>query len=234
MDAARRDNLREESDAGLVRLLVAGNHDAMTVIFDRYYRLVMSVALRMLHNVAEAEDVVQIVFTRFFEKATLFDATKGNLGTWLLQYAYGRTINHKRSLNARHFYNQVPLDEMDHDSLPTTYLRAFDLDPRAAARLVEQILSMLNEKQRFVIERVFFEGVKISEVASQTGEPLGNLLHAYYRGIEKLRRFVRETHHIVSQGETSGESRFPWRQKAAKSSGPLRGDAQITKSLPLS
>ncbi len=38
-------------------------------------------------------------------------------------------------------------------------------------------------KQRFVIKRVFFEGVKISEVASQTGEPLGNLLHAYYRGI---------------------------------------------------
>ena len=49
MDAARPDNLRQESDAELVRLLVAGNHDAMTVIFDRYYRLVMSVALRMLH-----------------------------------------------------------------------------------------------------------------------------------------------------------------------------------------
>ena len=230
MDAARPDDLQQESDAELVRLLVAGNHEAMTVIFDRYYRLVMSVALRMLHDVAEAEDVVQIVFTGFFEKANLFDATKGNLGTWLLQYAYGRTINHKRRLNARHFYNQVPLDEMDPDSLPATYLHALDLDPRAVARLVEQILPRLNEKQRFVIERVFFEGVKISDVASQTGEPLGNLLHAYYRGIEKLRRLVRETHHVVSQGETSGESRFPWRQKAAKSSGSLRGEVQIAKS----
>ncbi len=119
---------------------------------------------------------------------------------------------------------------MDPDSLPATYLHAFDLDPRAVARLVEQILPRLNEKQRFVIERVFFEGVKISEVASQTGEPLGNLLHAYYRGIEKLRRFVRETHHVVSQGETSRESRLPWRQKAAKSSGSLRGEVQIAKS----
>ncbi len=230
MDAARQDNLQQESDAELVRLLVAGNHDAMTVIFDRYYRLVMSVALRMLHNVAEAEDVVQIVFTHFFQKANLFDATKGKLGTWLLQYAYGRTINHKRSLNARHFYNQVALDEMDPDSVPSTYLHAFDLDPRAAARLVDQILPRLNEKQRFVIERVFFDGVKISEVASQTGEPLGNLLHAYYRGIEKLRHFLRETDHAASHRETSGERQSPWHRKAAKASGSLRGEVQIAKS----
>ena len=230
MDAARPDNLRQQSDAELVRLLVAGNQDAMTVIFDRYYRLVMSVSLRMLHDVAEAEDVVQIVFTHFFQKASLFDATKGNLGTWLLQYAYGRTINHKRRLNARHFYNQVPLDEMDPDSLPATYVHAFDLDSRTAARLVEQILPRLNDKQRFVIERVFFEGVKISEVASPTGEPLGNLLHAYYRGIEKLRRFLCETHHAASHEETSGERQSLWRRKAAKASGPLRGEVQIAKS----
>ena len=63
MDVARPNGLEHCSDADLVRLLVAGNHEAMTVIFDRYYRLVMSVAIRMLHDVAEAEDVVQIVFS---------------------------------------------------------------------------------------------------------------------------------------------------------------------------
>jgi RNA polymerase sigma-70 factor (ECF subfamily) len=230
MDAVRLDNLRQESDAELVRLLVAGNHDAMTVIFDRYYRLVMSVALRMLHDVTEAEEVVQIVFTQFFQKASLFDATKGNLGTWLLQYAYGRTINHKRSLNARHFYDQVPFDETDLDSRPATYLHAFDLDPRDARRLVEQVLPRLNAKQRFVIERVFFEGVKISEVASQTGESLGNLLHDYYRGIEKLRRFLSETRHEAADEEISGETRLPWRRTTRKASRSLRGEVQIAKS----
>jgi RNA polymerase sigma-70 factor (ECF subfamily) len=141
---------------------------------EQLWKIPDFVALRMLHDVAEAEDVVQIVFTRFFEKANLFDAAKGNLGTWLLQYAFGRTINHKRGLNAKHFYDQVPLDEMDPDSRPATCLHALGLDPRDATRLVEQILPRLN---------VFFEGVKISEVASQTGEPLGNLLHAYYRRV---------------------------------------------------
>ena len=230
MDAVRPDNLGQESDAELVRLLVAGNHDAMTVIFDRYYRLVMSVALRMIHDVAEAEEVVQIVFTQFFQKANLFDATKGNLGTWLLQYAYGRTINHKRSLNARHFYDQVPFDEMNGDSLPATYLHAFDFDPRDARRLVEQILPRLNEKQRFVIERVFFEGVKISEVATQIGEPLGNLLHDYYRGIEKLRRFLSETRVGPGDEDISGAKRSPWRRRARRDSESFRGEVQIAKS----
>jgi RNA polymerase sigma-70 factor, ECF subfamily len=230
IDAAQPDNLRQESDAELVRLLVAGNHDAMTVIFDRYYRMVMSVALRMLHDVAEAEDVVQIVFTCFFQKAHRFDATKGNLGTWLLQYAYGRTLNRKRSLNARHFYNQVPLDEMDPDSRPATCRPAFDLEPGTAARLVEQILPKLNEKQRFVIERVFFEGVKLSEVTLQTGESRGNLVHAYYRGLEKLRGFLRETHPAASHEESLGARRFPWRRKPAKTPESLRGEVQIAKS----
>jgi RNA polymerase sigma-70 factor (ECF subfamily) len=230
MDAVRPDNLRQESDAELVRLLVAGNHDAMTVIFDRYYRLIMSVALRMLRDVAEAEEVVQIVFTQFFQKANLFDVTKGNLGNWLLQYAYGRTINHKRSLNARHFYDQVPFDEMNTDSPPATYLHAFNLDPRDARRLVEQILPRLNEKQRFVIERVFFEGVKISEVATQTGEPLGNLLHDYYRGIEKLRRFLSETRHGAADEEISGAKPLLWRRRARKASGSLQGEVQIARS----
>ena len=52
-------------DAGLVRLLAGGNADAMEVIFDRYYRMVMGVALRIVRDAGEAQDVVQIVFTDF-------------------------------------------------------------------------------------------------------------------------------------------------------------------------
>jgi RNA polymerase sigma-70 factor (ECF subfamily) len=69
MDRARDDALEKLTDAELVRLLIACNHDAMTVIFDRYGRMVMSVALHIIHDTAEAEDVVQIVFTEFYQKA---------------------------------------------------------------------------------------------------------------------------------------------------------------------
>ncbi len=109
----------------------------------------------------------------------------------------------------------------------------FDLDTRDAARLVEQILPKLNDKQRLVIERVFFEGMKISDVAEQTGEALTNLHHAYYRGIEKLRRFLREIPDMASEKEPSPKKRFPWSRKTPKDAVSLRGEVQIAKSRTL-
>src|SRR5438876_187823 len=84
------------TDTELVRLLVAGSADAMDAIFSRHYRMVMSVALHIVRDPGEAQDVVQIVFTELYQKAKLFDPAKGNLKTWLLQYAYGRSINRKQ------------------------------------------------------------------------------------------------------------------------------------------
>jgi hypothetical protein len=85
MGTAPPDCLDECSDAQLVRLLVSGNDDGMTVIFHRHYRLVMSIALRILHDTGEAKELAQIVFSEFHQKASLFDETKGKLGTWLLR-----------------------------------------------------------------------------------------------------------------------------------------------------
>jgi RNA polymerase sigma-70 factor, ECF subfamily len=227
MDVARPHNLKQFRDAELVRLLIAGNHGAMTVIFDRYYRRVMSVAIRMLHDVGEAEDVAQIVFAEFYRKAKLFDANKGNLGTWLLQYAYSRAINHKRGLAARHFYEQEPLDKVESDSPAAEGGRMLDLDTREATRLVEEILPALSEKQRFVIERVFFEGLKVSEVAAETGETLGNTRHAYYRGMEKLRRCLSTPEKTPINETVSLKSRLFGRQRTDQSPERLRGEVQI-------
>ncbi len=232
-DLARANVLEQESDAELVRLLVAGNHDAMAVIFDRYYRLVMSVALRIVHDIGEAEDVVQIVFTDFYRRAKLFDEAKGSLRTWLLQYAYGRSINQKSSLKARYFYGQADLEAMELERRNGTSQRVFDLDAQDAVRLVEQILPKLNEKQRLVIELTFFGGLKLSEVASTTGESLGNIQHAYYRGIEKLRACLRETGNHTSKEAAPREGRFSWLRKVRKAPQRLSGEVAIAKTRTL-
>jgi RNA polymerase sigma-70 factor, ECF subfamily len=225
MDAARPDNLEQQSDAELVRLLVGGNQDAMGVIFDRYYRLVMSVALRIIHDVGEAEDVVQIVFLAFYQKARLFDETKGNLKTWLLQYAYGRSFNQKRRLRLRHYYEQVEIEEGELELPNGTMERVLDFDTPEAVRLVEQILPKLNEKQRSVVELAFFQGLKLSEIALQTGDSLGNVHHAYYRGIEKLRAFLAEAEDEPSGLPSLVERRFSWLRKTPGTAQRLREEA---------
>jgi len=192
--------LAERSDAELVQLLVEGNHDAMGVLFDRYYRLVMSVALRIVRDRAEAQDVVQVVFTDFYRQAKLFDLAKGSLKTWMLQYAYGRSINRRKSLKARSFYDRLDLQAVDPARLAKSS-KVLDFESPEATRLIEQMLDSLKDLQRKVIEMVCFEGMTMAEVAELTGESFGNVQHAYYRGIEKLRVYLKKCDEVAKAAQ---------------------------------
>ena len=79
--------LNELNDEALVLRLSDGEHDALAVLFDRYHKLVFSVAARIVEDPGEAEEVVQTVFLDFYRGLATFDAKKGLLRVWLLQYA---------------------------------------------------------------------------------------------------------------------------------------------------
>jgi RNA polymerase sigma-70 factor, ECF subfamily len=181
-------NLSSLTDAELVELLVAGNHDAMGAIFDRYYRAVMCVALRIVHDPGEAEDVAQVAFADFYRNAQLFDAKKGNLRTWLLQYAYGRSLNRLAGLKSRRHFDHLEYGDVEASALAAGTGEHFGLTSQEAHVFMGQALAQLKEKQRRVIELVCLCGLTIAEVAQMTGESVGNVQHHYYRGVERLRR----------------------------------------------
>ena len=147
--------LRQLSDEELVRALIARDENAMEVLFDRYYRMVMRVALRIVRDPGEAQDVVQVVFTDFYRSAQLFDVEKGSLRTWLLQYAYGRAINRKQGLKAHNFYDKSEGDALDLAQC-SRGARLFNLELPEVRLLAEEVLATLGEKQRKVIEMVCF------------------------------------------------------------------------------
>ncbi len=91
--------------------LKAGYDDALTVLFDRYHRLVLSIAFKILRDLGEAEDLAQSVFLEIYRVAAQFDPARGTTKTWLLQYAYHRSINRRRDLRRRNFYGQGELKE---------------------------------------------------------------------------------------------------------------------------
>jgi DNA-directed RNA polymerase specialized sigma24 family protein len=84
-----------------------------SVLFDRYHRLVLSIAPKIVRDPGEAEDVMQSVFPEIFRSVAQFDPAKGTTKVWILQYAYHRAINRRQHLNAREFYDQTNLDEVD-------------------------------------------------------------------------------------------------------------------------
>lgn len=192
--------LQEAGDPELVRQLKAGNDDALAVIVDRYQRLVLSVALRIVKNQCEAEDVVQTVFVDVFKNVEQFDPSRGTLKTWLLQYAYSRSINRRRYLEHRQFYSQSALDEVDPLSFSVGSVRTDGLSDREAGLLIREALGSLNAKQQSAIELVYFEGLTLDEAAQKTGETLPAIRHHYYRGLIKLREFISSSKSAHAKG----------------------------------
>src|SRR6267378_4077701 len=115
MTLAKRFGLESEdlctlSDEELTQCVAAGRHEALAVLFDRYQHLAFSVALRIVRDPGEAEEVVQTVFLDIFRAIANFDPRKGILRVWILQYAYHRALHRKRHLVSNHFYHWEELE----------------------------------------------------------------------------------------------------------------------------
>ena len=179
------------SDEQILAEMQAGNNDGLAVLFDRYHRLIYSIAVKIVRDPAEAEDVMQNVFFEIFRSVANFDPSKGTCKVWLLQYGYHRAINRRQQLNARHFYNLATIEDVERAvSKKESSLGRFA--HAEVKRLIEQGLASLNTAQKRVIELATYQGLSMQEISAQTGESLVNTRHHYYRGLKKLRSFVED------------------------------------------
>jgi RNA polymerase sigma-70 factor, ECF subfamily len=180
------------SDAEVIIRLRSSDPGALEILFDRYARLVLSVARGVVRDDGEAEDVVQDAFFHVYKKSTLFDSSKGSVKNWILQIALHRALDRKAHLARRGFYIGTDLG-----SLGDTLLGETDLDREIGAKLnrvqLEKAFEELPAIQRLTLELFYFEGLSLREISERLSEPLGNTRHHYYRALERLRRssFIR-------------------------------------------
>jgi RNA polymerase sigma-70 factor, ECF subfamily len=180
--------LQRLSDEEVMACLQAGQSDALAVLFDRYQKLVLSIALNIVRDPGEAEDVTQTVFLDVFRAVAQFDPGKGNTKVWLMQYAYHRAINRRQHLQGREFYKSAELEEVD--TRPAEAHATFGLSSPETRALVRQSMSALSEEQRSVIEMASYEGLTMREIADRTGDSFVSVRHHYYRGLQKLRSLI--------------------------------------------
>ncbi len=184
--------LQSRSDEELMDQLKLGHADALSVLFDRHYRLVFSVALRILHDRGEAEDLMQDVFLEIYGKVRDFNPVRGSAKTWILQYAYHRSLNRRKYLNLRNFYDSQQGSEMDLLNIPASPNGWNGLTYRDWARVIQKGLETLNEKERKTLDLSCFQGLVLKEIAEHLEEPLPNVRNHYYRGLRKLRDFLQD------------------------------------------
>lgn len=182
--------LQNLADEDLMACLQQGQGDALAVLFDRYQKLVLSIALRIVRDPGEAEDVTQTVFLDIYRAVAQFDPRKGNTKVWLMQYAYHRAINRRQHLQGREFYNDRGPVEEELEIKPAESRPAFGLNSPEAKALVRQTMNALSDTQKSVIEMACYEGLSMREIAERTGESFANVRHHYYRGLQKLRSLI--------------------------------------------
>lgn len=159
--------------------------DDIDALFSRYSQIVLGAAYRVLHDANEAEDVVQEVFLYLHQKGQLFDPSKGSIKTWIMQIAVSRALDRKIHLTRRAFLNRTELDCL---RLP----EHADLERHIEARLnrthIEKAFSELTNPQRKTIEFFYFEGLDLRDISEELREPLANVRHHLYRGLQRLRK----------------------------------------------
>lgn len=175
------------SDRDAVRRLAGGEADALAGLYDRHSRAVYSLALRIVTDDGEAQDVVQEVFAQAWKQAGRYDPARGSVAAWLLTITRSRAIDRLRSRRTKPDAGRVPQDVATLDVPdPARGQEQAVLTDEAASRL-RAALAELPMLQRAAIELAYYEGFTQSEIAARLEEPLGTVKTRIRAGLMKLR-----------------------------------------------
>ena len=170
------------SDLSLVAGVRVRDENAMAALYDRYSSLVYAVALRVLGDTGQAEDVLQEIFMQLWRSPSAFDAARGSMGAWLSVIARNRSIDALRK--------RRPETDIEDVVLSVEPNFADNADRGRAMSLVRGALALMPTAQRSAMEMAFFEGLTHTEIASKTGEALGTIKTRIRAGLSILRKAV--------------------------------------------
>ncbi|HUQ92785.1 MAG TPA: sigma-70 family RNA polymerase sigma factor [Bryobacteraceae bacterium] len=180
----------DRTDVELIDDIRQGRGEALGLLFDRYNRLIFDVARKILRDQGEAEDLMQDVFLEVYRKAGLYQAGKGSVKVWLLQYAYHRSFNRRKYLTLRSFYDASPTAALAESDLAGEWGGRERLTPQGWEQVLKRGMKELNDKERQIVRLVAFDAHTVREASEQLRESYGNGRNHYYRGLKKLREFL--------------------------------------------
>jgi RNA polymerase sigma-70 factor (ECF subfamily) len=179
------------SDEALIAEVCLGSRDALAILFRRHARLVRGVALRVLKDTFEADDLLQDIFLLIHRLSRTFNGSKGSAQSWIVQVTYRRALSRRRYLNSRHFYTQVELDdESFHVAEPRCGHSEDPVDSILAELDLQKLFGTLSEDQQKTLRLHFIEGYTLDEIANILGQTKGNVRHHSFRGLERLRKQI--------------------------------------------
>ncbi len=166
-----------ESSAVLIERIAQGDQQALGTLYDRFAGLVNGLALRVLHDPAEAEDVVQTVFIQVWRQAAQYDRSRGVPEAWITVLARTRALDQLRRRSHRR-------EILAADQAP----RSAEAPPLAEQIAVRAALARLPEMERRTLELAYYQGLSQTEIAERLKTPVGTVKTRTRNGMIRLRR----------------------------------------------
>jgi len=189
-------------DLELIRALQDGCDRCFDVLFAKYWKLVFTIAWKILRERTGAEDIVQEVFLTMYLQRDKYESSRGSVKTWISQFAHFKALMKRRYIQTRELVNLDEFSEFESGLL--RFSASQGVLERAA--FVEECLAALNARQRRTIELVHFDGYTLLETAAVLKQSLANTRNIYYRGMKALRLQLLATrvHHDRSERDLAG------------------------------
>lgn len=183
---------RAATDPQELQILLASVALGDRAAFRRLYELsapsLLGVALRILRQRDEAEDVLQEVFVNVWNRAASYHAGASQPMTWLTAIVRNRALDHLRS-GVRHRADSLDDNEGDSVQLADDGPSPLALLEQAAEALqVRDCLAAVDGSQRQCLALAYYQGLSHSEVAAHLGAPIGSVKVWLRRGLDKIKR----------------------------------------------
>ena len=180
------------SDEKLVSLIAQAHEQALAQLYDRYNRLIFSLALAIVNDRESAEEITLDVFMRVWQKAGTYRVEQAKVSTWLTHIARHHSIDVLRRRAARLDQSAV------HGEDAIRNMESSQPGPQESAELssrrarIQAALAQLPAEQKQALLLAYFGGYTQSQIAEMLAQPLGTIKTRLRLAMQKLREFLKE------------------------------------------
>jgi RNA polymerase sigma-70 factor (ECF subfamily) len=178
------------TEEDLIERISEGDDSALLKLYDSYSRIVFSLILKIIKNKEEAEDILQTVFMKIWNKAEKFNKNKGGVYSWIITIARNLAIDRLRSKQFKSARNHV-YEINDVKNKISDNLSGLDSAIiKERAELINSALERIPTEQKMLIELAYFQGFTQSELSETLNIPLGTVKTRMRQALDKLEKML--------------------------------------------
>ncbi len=181
------------TDLDLMQAIQAEDPEALSQLYDRYNGILKALILRVVHNEAEAEDLLQEIFMEIWNQAKNFSAQKGKPLGWMVTLARRRAIDGLRKKQA--YARAEERLQAETEQQPEAWVHNSteeEINFADTRVIVRNVIDSLPPAQQQAIELAFFRGMSQREIAANTNTPLGTVKTRLELGLKKIYDGLKE------------------------------------------